>query len=309
MTILFISKSDQAGEWREALVGAGVDMPVVTPEDDYDPADIRYAIVWKPPAALMAPLVNLKAVFNLGAGVDAIVGQQGMPRDVPLCRLVDPGLTEAMTEFVVWRVVEWHRKADAYRAHDRAGKWVKEKETLARQHAVLMLGLGELGGDAAQVLRRVGFRMLGWSRTLKEIEGLTCYAGQDGLRQAIGQADVIVCLLPLTVETRHLLNADLFAAARPGAYLINAGRGALLREEDLIPALDRGHLSGAALDVFETEPLPEDHPFWADTRIRITPHVASVTFAVTAGPVIAQQIKDCEAGRPLRYVVDYARGY
>jgi len=278
-----------------------------------DPTDIAYALVWRPPAGLLRSLPNLRAVFSLGAGVDHIFCDPAPP-DVPIVRMVDPDMSMRMREHVVLHVLLHHRQLLDYRALQRASRWHELLQPAASAVNVGIMGLGELGLDCARTLSLLGFNVAGWSRTRKEVAGITSFAGEIERDAFLGRTDILVCLLPLTEETRGILNRAVFERLRRdgplgGAVLINAGRGELQVEADILAALDRGALNAASLDVFETEPLPQDSPFWRHPRVVVTPHVAAVSDALALTRAIADQIEAFEAGKPLRNVVDPKRGY
>ena len=274
-----------------------------------DAAEIDHALVWRPELGLLAALPNLKLILSLGAGVDHILCDPHLPAGVPIVRLVDPYLTEAMSEYVILQVLRLHRRDLDYRAQQQAGIWRELPQKNAGERPVGILGFGEIGQDAGRKLAALGFPVSGWSRQEKAVAGFSMFAGPAGLPQLLAQTEILVCLLPLTEETQGILNARAFAALPRGAGLVNAGRGAHLVEEDLIPALDSGQLSAAALDVFREEPLPPGHPFWQHPRILVTPHIAGITNPQTAAPIILDNIRRFEEGRPLLNRVDPARGY
>lgn len=308
-TLLFASATDDAADWAAPLKEGmpGLDFRVWP--DIGDPADIDYALVWKPEPGLLASLPRLKAIFSLGAGVDALLADPTLPDDVPLVRMVDRGLTEGMTEWVCTHVLAWHRQTAVYREQQAARLWRPLPEKLARERRIGILGMGELGGDAARMLAALRFDVAGWSRTPKEIPGVHCLHGPEGLDALLARSELLVCLLPLTPATEGILNAELFAKLPRGAWLINAARGRHLVEADLLAAIRSGQIAGATLDVFTTEPLPADHPFWSDPRIVISPHVASPTLARSAAARVIEGIRRAEAGEALHHVVDRRRGY
>ncbi len=245
----------------------------------------------------------------MGAGIDHILCDPHLPAGVPITRLVDPYLTDAMSEYVVLQVLRLHRRDLDYRAQQQAGIWRELPQKNAGERPVGILGFGEIGQDAGRKLAALGFPVSGWSRHERAVAGFSNFAGPAGLPQLLAQTEILVCLLPLTEETQGILNARTFAALPRGAGLVNAGRGAHLVEEDLIPALDSGQLSAAALDVFREEPLPPGHPFWQHPRILVTPHIAGITNPQTAAPIILDNIRRFEEGRPLLNQVDPAQGY
>lgn len=308
MTLLFASKSDSGEDWRAELARLMPDRTVRIWPEIGRREDIRYALVWNPEPGMLATLPNLEVIFSLGAGVDGLLKDPALP-DKPIVRMVEDGLTEGMTEYVVMEVLRHHRQIDAYRTRQRAGQWRPLPQKLAHERRVGILGLGVLGADAARMLAALRFDVAGWSRSAKTIPGVECFHGSDGLALFLSGCEILICLLPLTPETRGILNARTFAALPPGAYLINAARGGHLAEADLLAALDEGRLSGASLDVFATEPLPPGHPFWTHPRIMVTPHVASVTHVRGSAAHIVEGIRRYERGLPLENLVDRDKGY
>lgn len=307
MALLF--KSDRAPVWLKALRRQAPELEVRVHPEIGDPADIRYALVWAPPPGLLATLPNLRAIFSLGAGIDHLTQDPTLPRGVPVVRMVEPGLTAGMTEFVVMNVLLHHRFMLDYLQQQREGRWREIQQIAAGERRVGILGLGALGLDAVAKLKVFGFDLLGWSRSPKEVEGVRCFSGAAGLDRLLSQTDILICLLPLTEETRGLLNRETFAKLPRGAAVINVGRGPHLVAEDLIAALDSGQLGGATLDVFETEPLPPASPLWRHPRLFLTPHVASMTMPETAVAEVIANIRRCERGEALPNQVDLSRGY
>ena len=308
-TLLFKSSIDRAEWWRTELTSRLPYLAMRVWPEVGDVADIDFALVWKPKPGDLARYPNLRAIFSLGAGVDHLFGDPGLPPGVPICRVVDAALTAGMTEYVLLAVLRHHRDAPAYERLQRAGKWEGRPFRQAFERSVGIMGLGALGADAAAHLVDLGFKVNGWSRTPKVLPGVTSFHGGDGLRPFLRHSEIVVCLLPLTAETNGILNRDTFADLPPGAYLINAARGAHLVEQDLIPALDAGQLSGASLDVYRTEPLPDGHPFWSDERIIVTPHIASMSDPRTVADQVAENIKRARAGAPLLHLIDRRLGY
>jgi glyoxylate/hydroxypyruvate reductase A len=252
------------------------------------------------------PYTRTKAVLSLWAGVERIVGNQTLKQ--PLCRMVDPGLTEGMVEWVVGHALRHHLGMDRHIVNP-GHIWDPTCPPLARERPVAMLGLGALGLAAARALQALNFPVRGWSRTPKEVPGLPTDHGPEGLIHTLAGAQIVVTLLPKTPETENILNSRTLAATAPGAVILNPGRGALIDDAALLAALDAGHIGHATLDVFRTEPLPPDHPFWAHPKVTVTPHIAADTRAVTAARVIAENIRRGETGEPFLHQVDRARGY
>lgn len=313
MTLLVAISDFEPDVWAKRLVALMPERYIRVFPDLGDRADIVYALVWKPEPGLLKSLPNLKAVFSVGAGVDHILADPALP-DIPIVRIVDPDMTTRMTEHVVLHVLLHHRRLLAYRQQQRDRRWNELRQPRASSVNVGLMGLGELGRDAATKLIALGFNIAGWSRTPKDIPGVACFAGPAGLNGFLARTDILVSLLPLTVDTRGILNKALFAKLRRdgplgGAVLINAGRGELQVESDILAALKAGELKAASLDVFEQEPLAEDSPLWAHPSVVVTPHAAAVSNAHALTRYIANQITAFEAGRPLQNVVDVERGY
>src|SRR6185437_3211124 len=278
-----------------------------------DPAAIHYAAVWKPTPGELAAFPNLKVIFNLGAGVDALMADKTLPT-VPLVRVAVDDLTDRMAEYVVLHVLMHHRQELYLRESQRVKRWAPKYQWPAGAISVGLMGLGVLGANAAEVLRRIGFRVGGWSRSERHIEGVECFHGDVGIEPFLRRTDILVCLLPLTAQTRHVLNRSVFeklnrSSPMGAPVLINAGRGGLQNEADLIACLDDGTLGAASLDVFAQEPLPSDSPFWTHPRVVLTPHNAADTDPDEISKYVARQIARYEAGGALENVVDRKRGY
>lgn len=277
------------------------------------PAEVHYAAVWKPAPGELAGFPNLRVIFNLGAGVDALMADNTLP-DVPLVRVAVDDLTNRMTEYVVLHVLMHHRQELYLRESQRLKRWAPKFQWPASAISVGIMGLGVLGANAAEVLRRIGFRVTGWSRSERRIEGVECFHGEAALEPFLRRTDILVCLLPLTSDTRRILNRKLFSqlsrTSPMGApVLINAGRGGLQDEAELLACLDDGTLGAASLDVFAQEPLPPDNPFWTHPKVVLTPHNAADTDADAISDYVARQITRFEAGGALENVVDRRRGY
>jgi glyoxylate/hydroxypyruvate reductase A len=309
MAILFKTTPTALARWRPHLAAAFPAREIRVWPEVGDTAAIDYALVWHPEPGLLASLPNLKLVVSLGAGVDHILRDPALPKGVPILRLVDPYMTDAMSEYVVLQVLRLHRRDVDYRAQQAAAEWREHEQKNAAERTVGILGFGTLGQDAGRKLRALGFDVAGWSRSAKDIPGFATFAGAAGLDALLGRSEILVSLLPMTPETEDILDAALFARLPRGAGLVNAGRGRHLVEADLLAALESGKLSVAVLDVFRDEPLPPAHPFWRHPRIVVTPHVAAETHPPTALPIIAKAIDDFAAGRPVSNLVDADRGY
>lgn len=286
-----------------ALTRAGIAARVV---QEADPAEVDI-IIYAPSSWLQdfTPYVRCKAVLNLWAGVERIVGNATLTQ--PLCRMVDPGLTEGMVEWVIGHALRHHLGMDRHIVNPDH-LWDATCPPLARSRPVAMLGLGALGLACARALQAMNFPVTGWSRTAKEIPGLPCLSGEDGLREALSTAQIVVTLLPKTPETENLLNATRLSWLPKGAVILNPGRGPLIDDAALLAALD-GTLGHATLDVFRTEPLPKVHPFWSHPKVTVTPHIAADTRAETAVEVLAANIARARDGAELLHLVDRQRGY
>ncbi len=281
--------------------------------DHGEKEDIRYALAWNPPEGELATYPNLEVIFSAGAGVEHLLEDPALP-DLPIVRLVDANLTMRMSEYVTLHVLLHHRRMLEYGAQQRAKEWRLLDQPAAEEVRVGVMGLGELGRDSALKLGALGFKVAGWSRTAKRIEGIEGFAGADGLDGFLARTDILIALLPLTGETAGILNAALFAklargGALPGPVLINAGRGGLQAEADILAALEEGTLWAASLDVFETEPLPGTSPLWSHPRVVITPHNASISEGPAVAGYVLEGIAAHERGEALRNLVDKKRGY
>ena len=274
--------------------------PLIRPRVDY--------LIYAPngPISDFAPFTRAKAVLGLWAGVEKIVGNPTLK--IPLTRMVDYGLTEGMVEWVTGHTLRHHLGMDRH-ILGQDGEWRGFVPPLARDRTVAVLGLGALGSACASALAALNFNVLGWSRREKTIENITCYHGNDGLDQVLAQAEIVILLLPLTTGTENLLNAQRLSITPKGAMIINPGRGPLIDDEALIAALDSGQISHATLDVFRSEPLPKNHPYWTHPQVTVTPHIASETRPDSSARVIAENIRRSEAGLPLLHIVDRNAGY
>ncbi|HEX8166764.1 MAG TPA: glyoxylate/hydroxypyruvate reductase A [Beijerinckiaceae bacterium] len=287
---------------------------VVALGEPFDPAAVRYAASWKHPPGSLAALPNLKVLFSLGAGVDHFMGDPRLP-DVPIVRVVDADLTNRMSEYVVLHCLMHLRRQRSYDEQQRRKIWLDDRFQPGAHHVrVGIMGLGVLGQDAARKLRVMGFEVAGWSRSPRAVAGMETFSGADGLDAFLARTDILVCLLPLTKDTRGILNRSVFARlARDGRLggpiVVNAGRGGLQVEADILACLDEGVLKAATLDVFETEPLPPESPLWTHPAVTVTPHNAAMSDPESIAEQIAEQIRRFERGEPLRNVVDPRAGY
>jgi glyoxylate/hydroxypyruvate reductase A len=308
MSIVFYSRTDDPGPWREVLARAVPGLPFHAWPDTGPPAEVRYTLVWKPPHGWHRQFPNLRAILSLGAGVDALLEDPDLP-DVPVARLVDGGLARQMAEYALYGVLHFHRRMPEYGQLQRERQWRILEPNRLEDSVVGVLGLGVLGGEAARLVAAAGFPVCGWSRTPRRIPDVECLDGADGLAALQRRARILVNFLPLTAATRGLLDARFFARLQPGACLVNVARGAHVVEADLLAALDSGQVGGAMLDVFADEPLAPEHPFWSHPRVVVTPHVAGVTLADEAAAQVIENLRRLEAGEAPRGVVDRAAGY
>lgn len=308
MAMLFASSVDDPAAWKAALAVHAPALEVRVWPDIGRAEDIDTALVWRPPPGMLARLPALRAIFSLGAGVDHVFADESLP-DAPVVRLVDPALTRQMAEYAVLAALWRHRRMGAYRAFQARTEWrqLPASETAARR--VGIMGLGEIGRACAEALSRLGFPVAGWRRSASAVPGIACFHGAEGLGPFLARSDILVCVLPLTRETRNILDADLFARLPRGAYVVNAARGGCQDEEALLAAIDSGRLSGAWLDVCRTEPPPPSSPLWRHPRVVLTPHVAGQVTAETAAAPVVENLRRLRAGAPLLEVVDPARGY
>jgi glyoxylate/hydroxypyruvate reductase A len=307
--VALVAPDEDTARWLEGLRAA-------LPQDRFfawpergDPERVEVALVARPPAGALAQFPRLKLIQSLWMGVDGLLGDATLPRGVPLARLVDPGMLAAMCETVLARVLDWHRHLYRYRAQQAEGLWRPLRQYMAGDRTVGILGLGELGRHVATRLLQLGFRVSGWSRRRREVEGIDCRAGPDGLDAVLAQSGALVCLLPLTGETRGILNARTLALLPDGACLISVGRGAHVVDADLLAALDAGRLAHAFLDVFDAEPLPSGHRYWSHPRVSVTPHVAALTEPRTALARVLENLERVRRGEAPHGLVDRAAGY
>lgn len=306
--LLFAGAEEYTDLFTQAAAAVpGLDLQPYQPGQDL--GGFRYLMMWRPVPGLAAAMPDLRAVFCFGAGVERLLASPELPAHVPLVRMVEPGLTSGMSEYVLWQTLRQHRRIWELEEAQAAGKWAPHWYPAAWDRQVGILGLGELGQAAGRKLLEFGFPVRGWSRSRKDVAGIPSFAGMDELPAFLDGVDILICLLPLTPETKGILNGGLFAKLKDGASLINAGRGGHLVEDDLLWALESGKLLAASLDVFATEPLPALHPFWGHKRIFITPHNASDTNPVGGLQEIVRQIARDRAGLALEHVADRQRGY
>ena len=310
MTInILFSASSEAWNRYEKPLRAQLDMLKIQYQLEPDfAADIVDYIVYAPNSELVefSPYTRCKAVLNLWAGVENITSNTTL--NIPLVRMVDHGLSQGMVEWVVGHVMRHHLGIDL-QINDQDGVWRPHAAPLAEDRIVTFLGLGVLGTSSGQALRQLGFKVRGWSKRKKSVDGIKCYHGDDELKDALSGADFVILLLPDTPETKNTLNRDTLGHLKKGAFVINPGRGSLIDDEALLMSLDSGHIAHATLDVFRIEPLPEAHPFWSHPKVTVTPHIAAPTRPECSAPVIVENIRRGENGESFLHLVDRQSGY
>ncbi|MEC5409549.1 glyoxylate/hydroxypyruvate reductase A [Paraburkholderia sp. MPAMCS5] len=307
MTVLYKSDPVRGAIWAERFAKLAPDIPFRMWPDVGDPAAIRYLLAWQPDG-LAVTLPNLEVVFSIGAGVDQL-DLSRIPADLPVVRMIEPGLVHGMVEYVTEAVLAIHRDLFDYAMQQRARVWQPIQLHPAASRRVGVLGFGMLGTAVLERLRLFGFPCAGWGRSPREVEGVECFSGDATLAAFLARTDVLICLLPLTDATRGFLDQRIFGALPKGASIVHVGRGPQLVIGDLLDALDRGQIHSAVIDVTDPEPLPVDHPLWTQPRVRITPHIASATCAVTAVDAVLENVRRHRAGEPMIGQIDRARGY
>jgi len=307
--IAYISRDTDGVLWRKVLEAGLGPVDFRTLDALGNKEDIEVALAWKPPAGLIASFPNVKLIVSLGMGVDHLLADDRLPAGVPIVRIMDDGLVGQMSEYAIYWALRHHRDIDRYEASQRAKKWQPEAFVDTIDRRVGVMGLGSIGQDTAKKFAALGFPTAGWSRTQKTVPGVETFHGQDGLAAFLARTDMLVNVLPLTRDTKGILDAGTFAALPKGAYLINMARGGHVVDEALIAAIEAGHIAGAALDVFNTEPLPADHPYWTHPKVHVTPHIAGATNPRTASPGVIENIRRMRAGQPLIHTVDPVTGY
>lgn len=310
LEILFhADQPDVIDQWISYLRDEGLEFTPVFRKPDQGPTGARVAIVWMPPASLFDKEDKLEVVFNVGAGVDAILSEGVLPEQVSLVRLEDTGMGAKMAEYVIHAVAEVTRDMGQFRDAQKRRQWSPSSHVFVEDWPVGILGLGVIGSQVAAGIAALGYPVLGWSRRQRHFDGVESYAGADGLGKFLSRSRILVNVLPLTPETRHILNREMFSQILPGGHIINIGRGDHLNEDDLLSCLDDGTLAGAILDVFSQEPLPQDHPFWDHPAIVVTPHISGTTNAREAMRQIATKLRAWRAGTPITGIVDRRAGY
>jgi glyoxylate/hydroxypyruvate reductase A len=306
----FVYKADpvRGAEWARLFAAKAPDIPFHIWPDTGEPDRVRYLAAWVPPQDIARQFPHLELFFSTGAGIDQF-DLAALPPELPVVRMAEPGVVAGMVEYATMAVLALHRDLPTYIRQQREARWAAHRVYPASKRRVGVLGLGVLGCAVLDQLRTLGFQLAGWSRTRRQIDGVACYAGREELAAMLAGTDILVCLLPLTQETRGILDAKLFQHLPRGASLVHVGRGAHLDHQALLDALESGGLSSAAVDVTDPEPLPAGHPFWAHPKILLTPHIASMTQPGTAVEQVLDNIRCHQAGAPLMGLVDRSRGY
>jgi len=303
-TLLLKTDTGHNEEWVEGFRQAIPDLEIRIWPDVGMGSEIKYALLWNPPEELYHELSEVEVIFSMGAGIDNLLHSPKFVQDRVVVRMIEPNLTSGMVEYVLYHVLRVHRQMDVYRLQAERQEWASLPQTAACNYCIGVMGLGILGSAVAKTLSYLGYRVRGWSRSNRLIEGVTSYSGVGELHKFAEAIDVLVVLLPLNRTTHSIINAELFSQLAEGVYIINVGRGSLIVESDLLDAVRTGRISGAALDVFDIEPLPKTHPFWSESRITITPHIASLTNPASASAAVASNIRRYRAGHPMIGVAD-----
>lgn len=308
MTLLYTSDPMRGRVWRDIFAAEAPDIGFAEPVDAPDLAAVRYLAAWDPSAELIAQLPALEVLFSVGAGIDQF-DMITLPGHVRIVRMIEPGIAAGMVEYATMMALALHRNLIDYGLAQREGRWAPIKLVPAGERRIGVMGLGNLGHAVLRALAPFGFALSGWSRSPRSIEGVDCHAGEEALPDFLASCDILICLLPLTEETRGILCRDTLSRLPRGASLINIGRGGHLVEQDLLFLLDERHLSGAVLDVTDPEPLPAGHAFWTHPRILLTPHIASMTRPDSAARALIANIRRHDAGVPMDGEVARDRGY
>ena len=308
-TVLFASNIDDPAPWEALFARERPDVEFRIWPDIGDPEDITHALIWRIPNGVLASLANLKVVFSLGAGIDQIIVDPEFPRDKPLFRLIDAGLREQMTEYALYGVLHWHRRMGDYALQQARSEWRMHPAVHPSQRSVGVMGLGVFGADIAAKLASMGFRVSGWSRTRKTVDGVASFVGDDEFNDFLGKSEILINVLPLTSETRGILSSKLFDRLPGGGALVHLGRGGHLVEADLVAALDAGRLDWALLDVFPTEPLPAGSPLWTHPKAFVTPHVAAQPVSDAAERLVLDNFNKFDRGEEPSGRVDLSVGY
>ncbi|TDT45189.1 glyoxylate/hydroxypyruvate reductase A [Maribacter spongiicola] len=309
MAIVVIRRDKKIELWKNALKKASNGIKVYSYLENHPKEEITMAVIWKHPKGSLADYPNLKCIASAGAGVDYIFEDETRPMNVPITRIVDPFLASDMSEHVLAVILAHLKNLNAYKLDQVANNWAPKDYLRIKDVTIGILGLGELGALTATDLTKFGFKVQGWSRSKKKIEGVITFSGADAQQEFLKTTNVLVCLLPLTPATEGILNKELMSQLPKNAFVINVARGGHLIDEDLIELIDADHLSGACLDVYHTEPLPESHPFWNHKKVHMTPHYASVSDTTSVIPQLIENYNRISSGEKLQNLVDSDKGY
>ncbi len=309
MALLFYSQYDDSQAWAAALRAVDPGLQVRIWPEMGEPADITAALVWKPPPGALADLPHLRLIINLGAGVDHLLSDESLPKAIPIVRIVDPEMSRMMTQYVLLAVLRHHRNLHHFESARAERRWAYLEPRMSHERRVGVMGLGVLGVAAATELVHQGFDVRGWARSPRNLPGVRCFHGDAQLHEFLSGCDILVLLLPLTAQTRGLVDEAALQALPRGACVINVGRGGLVDEPALIRALDKGQVAEATLDVFSVEPLPAEHPLWRRPQVLITPHLASIALPRSGAPQVIENLRRLERGQALLNQVVRHRGY
>ncbi|AZV19298.1 glyoxylate/hydroxypyruvate reductase A [Mesorhizobium sp. M7A.F.Ce.TU.012.03.2.1] len=308
MTILLNNHGYDNESWRREISSQLPGLPVKVFGEPIDPKEVVYAMVWNHPAGDLNRYPNLKAIFSLGAGAEHFVADASLP-DVPVILLADPAVARDMAAHALYWVLTFHRRYADYRSQQKDRIWHRKQIVPTREFRAGVFGLGRIGTEVASRIRDFGYAVSGWDRSARQIEGVNCYFGTDPLPEFLSRIDIVINALPLSPKTRHFLDEKIFSAMPPGSFFVNISRGAVVHDESLLDALDRGHLAGAALDAFAQEPLPPEHRYWTHPQVYITPHMSGATFASSAVAVIANNVRRLERGLDVFPLFNREAGY
>lgn len=309
MALVIISSKGNGLEWKSQLKQLDSELDIRIYPDERNRDEVTFALAWNPPLGIFSKFPSLKCISSTGAGVDHILKDAGLPTGVSVTRVVDERLSQDMSNYLITYVMAHLRSTEVYNKQQQNRNWQQLEYQLPENVGVGILGMGELGSNVAKSLIDLGFEVKGWSRSAKVFDSVSMYTGNEELESFLSDVNILICLLPLTDETRNILSGELFKTLPKGAYIINVARGEHLVDADLLEYINNGHLSGACLDVFRKEPLPKDHPFWLNDKITITPHVASVTSIADVAPQILENYRRTMAGEPLLNLVSMEKGY
>ncbi|SHK27137.1 glyoxylate/hydroxypyruvate reductase A [Marinobacter antarcticus] len=309
MTISIICTNKDPEPWVAALRALDPTLDVQIWPNESRKADVEFALCWHHPKGVLRDYQNLRCICSMGAGIDHLLNDEFLPKDLPVIRIIDPLLAQSMYEYLHTAVMYYFRDFDIYKTQQYQSTWKQQLPKSIAHTTIGVMGLGKLGEYSASKFSEIGFNVIGWSRTQKTITGVKSYTGDRQLEEFLSQVDILICLLPLTNETRGILNLENFSKLPSGACLVNVARGEHVMDEDLITAINQGQLRGACLDVFREEPLPQTHPFWQHNKILLTPHCSSITDPNSVAPQILENYRLMKSGRPLMNQVNLVRGY